>query len=122
MALTIVLSGLGPAAVALVLLAGGSASTALLAYLLAQGSTLLPAWWLTHRAGLLPPLRGRLSKSALRELGRFVLMAGALLLFTLTNGFNILNLGANYQGVIEGTVVVTAAAIYTVGGTRRRKR
>lgn len=49
-------------------------------------------------------------------------LAGALLLFTLTNGFNILNLGANYQGVIEGTVVVTAAAIYTVGGTRRRKR
>ena len=49
-------------------------------------------------------------------------LAGALLLFTLTNGFNILNLGANYQGVIEGTVVVTAAAIYTVGGARRRRR
>ena len=48
-------------------------------------------------------------------------LVGALLLFTLTNGFNILNLGANYQGVIEGTVVVAAAAIYTVGGTRRRK-
>ncbi len=48
-------------------------------------------------------------------------LVGALLLFTLTNGFNILNLGANYQGVIEGTVVVAAAAIYTVGGTRRRR-
>lgn len=48
-------------------------------------------------------------------------LVGALLLFTLTNGFNILNLGANYQGVIEGTVVVAAAAIYTVGGTRRKK-
>ena len=47
-------------------------------------------------------------------------LAGALLLFSLTNGFNILNLGANYQGVIEGTVVVTAAAIYTVGSARRR--
>lgn len=47
-------------------------------------------------------------------------LVGALLLFTLTNGFNILNLGANYQGVIEGTVVVTAAAIYTVGGQRRK--
>ncbi len=47
-------------------------------------------------------------------------LVGALLLFTLTNGFNILNLGANYQGLIEGTVVVTAAAIYTVGGSRRR--
>ena len=48
-------------------------------------------------------------------------LVGALLLFTLTNGFNILNLGANYQGVIEGTVVVAAAAIYTVGGSRRKK-
>lgn len=48
-------------------------------------------------------------------------LVGALLLFTLTNGFNILNLGANYQGVIEGTVVVAAAAIYTVGGSRRSK-
>ncbi len=48
-------------------------------------------------------------------------LVGALLLFTLTNGFNILNLGANYQGLIEGTVVVAAAAIYTVGGNRRAK-
>ncbi len=49
-------------------------------------------------------------------------VAGALLLFTLTNGFNILNLGANYQGLIEGIVVVAAAAIYTVGAGRRRAR
>lgn len=49
-------------------------------------------------------------------------VVGALLLFTLTNGFNILNLGANYQGLIEGVVVVAAAAIYTVGGERRRAR
>ena len=48
-------------------------------------------------------------------------LVGALLLFTLTNGFNVLNLGANYQGVIEGTVVVTAAAIYTVGGKNRTR-
>lgn len=47
---------------------------------------------------------------------------GALLLFTLTNGFNILNLGANYQGLIEGVVVVVAAAIYTIGADRRRAR
>jgi D-xylose transport system permease protein len=46
-------------------------------------------------------------------------VAGALLLFTLTNGFNILNLGVNYQGVLEGAVVVAAAALYTVGGKRR---
>jgi D-xylose transport system permease protein len=43
-------------------------------------------------------------------------VVGALILFTLTNGFNILNLGANYQGLIEGLVVIVAAAIYTVGG------
>jgi len=49
-------------------------------------------------------------------------IAGALLLFALTNGFNILNLGANYQGLIEGIVVVVAAAIYTVGGSGRRRK
>ncbi len=49
-------------------------------------------------------------------------VAGALLLFTLTNGFNVLNLGASYQGLIEGVVVIAAAAIYTVGGERRRGR
>lgn len=46
-------------------------------------------------------------------------VAGALVLYTLTNGFNILNLGANYQGLIEGTVLIGAAAIYTVGGRNR---
>jgi D-xylose transport system permease protein len=49
-------------------------------------------------------------------------VVGALLLFTLANGFNMLNLGANYQGVIEGLVVIVAAAIYTVGGNRRPRR
>jgi D-xylose transport system permease protein len=49
-------------------------------------------------------------------------LAGALLLFTLTNGFNILNLGANYQGLIEGAVLVVAAAIYTVGGKARARK
>lgn len=48
-------------------------------------------------------------------------VAGALLLFTLTNGFNVMNLGTNYQGLVEGFVVVAAAAIYTVGGTRSGK-
>jgi D-xylose transport system permease protein len=48
-------------------------------------------------------------------------IVGALVLFSLNSGFNILNLGANYQGVIEGTVVVAAAAIYTVGGRNARK-
>ena len=49
-------------------------------------------------------------------------VVGALLLFSLTNGFNILNLGANYQGLIEGAVVVVAAAIYTVGAKEKRVR
>lgn len=49
-------------------------------------------------------------------------VAGALLLFTLTNGFNVLDLGASYQGLIEGVVVIAAAAIYTVGGRRARPR
>jgi D-xylose transport system permease protein len=47
-------------------------------------------------------------------------LAGALLLYSLTNGFNILNLGANYQGLIEGIVLVSAAAIYTVGGSGKK--
>ena len=49
-------------------------------------------------------------------------LAGALLLYSLTNGFNILNLGANYQGLIEGIVLVSAAAIYTVGGSGKRAK
>jgi D-xylose transport system permease protein len=49
-------------------------------------------------------------------------LAGALLLYSLTNGFNILNLGANYQGLIEGIVLVSAAAIYTVGGSGKRQK
>jgi D-xylose transport system permease protein len=49
-------------------------------------------------------------------------VVGALLLFTLTNGFNVLNLGASYQGLIEGVVVIAAAAIYTIGGERKRTR
>lgn len=49
-------------------------------------------------------------------------VVGALILFTLDNGFNVVNLGANYQGVIVGTVVVVAAAIYTVAGRQRQVR
>lgn len=49
-------------------------------------------------------------------------LAGALLLYSLTNGFNILNLGANWQGLVEGIVVVVAAGIYTVGGKARKSK
>ena len=49
-------------------------------------------------------------------------LAGALLLYTLTNGFNIMNLGAHWQGLIEGIVVVAAAAIYTVGNKKSKSK
>lgn len=49
-------------------------------------------------------------------------LAGALLLYSLTNGFNILNLGANYQGLIEGIVLISAAALYTVGNHRSKTK
>jgi len=38
-------------------------------------------------------------------------VVGALILFVLANGFNILNLGANYQPLIQGLVIIGAAAI-----------
>jgi D-xylose transport system permease protein len=54
-------------------------------------------------------------------------VVGALILFVLSNGFNVLNLGANYQGVIQGLVVLAAAATYTLaskkpGRARRGRR
>ena len=33
----------------------------------------------------------------------------------MTNGFNMLNLGANWQGLIEGIVVVVAAMVFKPG-------
>jgi D-xylose transport system permease protein len=51
-------------------------------------------------------------------------VAGALLLFTLANGFDILNLGANYQDLVQGIVLIAAASLYTftLGGRRNRRR
>jgi D-xylose transport system permease protein len=46
-------------------------------------------------------------------------VAGVVVIYSLINGFDILGLGTSYQGVIEGVVLIIAAAIYTVG--RRRK-
>lgn len=48
-------------------------------------------------------------------------VVGALILFVLANGFNILNLGANWQGLVQGVVIVAAATIYTAAGRKRRK-
>jgi D-xylose transport system permease protein len=52
-------------------------------------------------------------------------VVGALILTTLTNGFNILNLGATYQQFVVGLVIIGAAAIYTASrsdGGRRSSR
>ena len=46
-------------------------------------------------------------------------VTGAVVIFSLVNGFDILGLGTSYQGVIEGVVLITAAAIYTIGNRRR---
>lgn len=47
-------------------------------------------------------------------------LVGALILVTLANGFNILNLGANFQGLIEGIVLITAAGMYTIALRRQQ--
>lgn len=45
-------------------------------------------------------------------------VVGALILFTLANGFNILNLGSTYQGLVQGIVIIVAAAVYTVASRK----
>jgi D-xylose transport system permease protein len=45
---------------------------------------------------------------------------GTLILFTLSNGFNVLNIGSNYQNVVQGTVLVAAASLYTATSGRDR--
>lgn len=47
-------------------------------------------------------------------------LVGALILVTLGNGFNVLNLGANHQGLIEGTVLIIAAGMYTIALRRQQ--
>lgn len=49
-------------------------------------------------------------------------LVGALILVTLKNGFNILNLGANWQGLIEGIVLIVAAGMYTVSLRHQQTR
>jgi len=49
-------------------------------------------------------------------------VCGALILFSLGNAFNVLNLGATYQGLIEGSVIIVAAAVYTVASRARTTR
>ncbi|SMC00320.1 polysaccharide transporter, PST family [Hymenobacter roseosalivarius DSM 11622] len=79
--LTVTLSFLGVSGVGAALALGWPVEQVLLTYLLAQALTLLPTAVVCARAGLLPRLSGRVSKVALRSLGRFLLMAGSLLVF-----------------------------------------
>ena len=46
---------------------------------------------------------------------------GTVVLFTLSNGFNMLNLGSNYQYVVQGAVLIAASAVYTVAAKSRRR-
>lgn len=46
---------------------------------------------------------------------------GALILFTLVNGFGVLNLGANYQDLIKGVVIIGAATIYVLAERRGQR-
>ena len=47
---------------------------------------------------------------------------GTLVLYTLSNGFNVLNLGANYQYVVQGAVLIAASAVYTVAARAPKRR
>ena len=46
-------------------------------------------------------------------------VAGTLFLFTLINGFNAVNLGANLQSLVEGIVIIVAATGYSIAARRR---
>jgi D-xylose transport system permease protein len=48
-------------------------------------------------------------------------VVGALILYGLNNGFNVLNVGSTYQYLIQGVIIVAAAAIYTSAGRTGRR-
>jgi D-xylose transport system permease protein len=47
-------------------------------------------------------------------------VVGTLILASLIVGFNLLNLGSNYQYVVQGLVIIAAASVYTVASRKRR--
>jgi D-xylose transport system permease protein len=47
---------------------------------------------------------------------------GTVVLFTLSNGFNVLNLGSNYQYVVQGAVLIAASAVYTIAAKSPARR
>lgn len=48
-------------------------------------------------------------------------VAGAVLLFTLVNGFNALSIGSNYQRLVQGVVLIGATGLYTLTTLRKRR-
>lgn len=47
-------------------------------------------------------------------------IVGAVFILAIANGFNVLDLGATYQGLVQGVIIVVAAGIYTVAERRER--
>jgi D-xylose transport system permease protein len=47
---------------------------------------------------------------------------GTVVLFTLSNGFNVLNLSSNYQYVVQGAVLIAASAVYTIAAKAPARR
>jgi D-xylose transport system permease protein len=45
---------------------------------------------------------------------------GTVFLYAIADGFNILNLGSNYQNLIQGVILIAAAATYTAKARTRR--
>ena len=87
--LTVALSFLGVSGVGVALTLAWPVEQVLLTYLLAQSLTLVPMVVACWRLGLLPQANGRISKAALRGLGRFLLMASSLLLFSAAVNFAV---------------------------------
>ncbi len=52
----------------------------------------------------------------------FKSVIGALILAVLSNGFNILNVGSEWQQLVQGAVILTAAGTYTVAARRSATR
>lgn len=52
----------------------------------------------------------------------FKAVIGALILAVLSNGFNILNVGSEWQQLVQGAVILVAAGTYTVAARRGSRR
>jgi len=52
----------------------------------------------------------------------FKSVIGALILAVLSNGFNILNVGSEWQQLVQGAVILGAAGTYTIAARRSANR